>query len=105
MSSALPSPSSMRESTRWSQGVPSRHGVHWPHDSCEKNLARFVAASTMHVSSFITMIAADPSIDFLAARPSKSSGQSSISSAVSIAADAPPGMTAFTFRPSFIPRP
>jgi len=43
--------------------------------------------------------------DAFAATPSKSSGQSSISSAVSIAAEAPPGMTALIFRPPLIPRP
>ncbi len=85
--------------------MPSRQGVHWPHDSCEKNFERFCAASTMQVSSFITMMAAEPSIEPLAATPSKSSGQSSISAAVSMFAEAPPGMTAFTFRPPFIPRP
>ena len=50
-----------------SQGVPSRHGVHWPHDSWAKNFARFCAASTMQVSSSITMIAAEPSIEPFAA--------------------------------------
>ena len=58
----------------------------------------------MHVSSFMTMIAAEPSIEPLAATPSKSSGQSSISAAVSMAADAPPGMTALTALPPFMPR-
>jgi hypothetical protein len=51
----------------------------------------------MQVSSFMTMIAAEPSIEPFAATPSKSSGQSSISAAVSMFADAPPGMTALTF--------
>ena len=102
-SSRRPSPASMRRRILWSQGVPSRQGVHWPHDSCAKNFARFAAASTMQVSSFMTMIAAEPSMDFFAARPSKSSGQSSISSAVSIAAEAPPGMTALTL--AAVPHP
>ena len=38
-------------------------------------------------------------MDFAAARPSKSIGTPAISAAVSIGADAPPGMTAFSFRP------
>ena len=41
----------------------------------------------------------------LAATPSKSSGQSSISAAVSIGAEAPPGMTALSLRPPFMPPP
>src|SRR5262249_7240651 len=39
-SSTRPSPSSIRSRTLKSQGVPSRHGVHWPHDSWEKNFER-----------------------------------------------------------------
>ena len=62
-----------------------------------------MTAATMQVSSSITMIAAEPSIEPLAATPSKSSGQSSISSGVSRAADAPPGMTAFSFLPPLMP--
>src|SRR5699024_3200063 len=34
MSSLVPSPATMRSSTFASQKVPSRHGVHFPHDSC-----------------------------------------------------------------------
>src|SRR6185503_12630887 len=33
MSAFVPWPSTMRVSTRCNQPVPSRHGVHWPHDS------------------------------------------------------------------------
>jgi NADH-quinone oxidoreductase subunit G len=34
MSCIRPCPCSMRSTMRHSQPVPSRHGVHWPHDSC-----------------------------------------------------------------------
>ncbi len=34
MSSAVPLPASIRRSTCFIQNVPSRHGVHLPHDSC-----------------------------------------------------------------------
>jgi hypothetical protein len=34
MSLGLPWPRSMRSTMRQSQPVPSRQGVHWPHDSC-----------------------------------------------------------------------
>ena len=93
----------MRLSILCIHGVPSRQGVHWPQDSCAKNFAMFVTAFGMSVVSSITMIAAEPSIDFAAATPSKSMGRFSISFAVRIAADAPPGMTALSFRPPFTP--
>ena len=63
----------------------------------------FATAFGMSVVSSMTMTAAEPSIDFAAATPSKSIGTSMISSPVSIGAEEPPGMTAFTFRPSRIP--
>ena len=57
----------------------------------------------MSVVSSITMMAAEPNIDFAAAIPSKSIGMPAISAAVSIGADEPPGMTALSFRPPRTP--
>src|SRR5687767_911629 len=48
-SSGRPAPFSMRYMIFSSQLLPSRHGVHWPHDSREKNFTSRHDARTMHV--------------------------------------------------------
>ncbi len=62
-SSSRPPPCSMRYSTRSSQPDPSRQGVHWPHDSLEKNLVIRQAARTMQVDESMTVMAPEPSIE------------------------------------------
>ena len=61
-------------------------------------------ASTMQTSSAMTTIPADPSMEPIRARWSKSRG-TSISSAVKTAAELPPGITAFNFLSPAIPPP
>ena len=86
-----PSPCSMRVSSSSIQLVPSRQGVHWPHDSWLKNLASRATERTMQVESSITITAAEPSIEPALVMVSKSSARCAWS-AVRIAAEAPPGM-------------
>src|SRR5215467_7527267 len=70
--------------------VPTRHGVHCPHDSSEKNFMRFRAAPDA-VSWFDrTTIAADPMKQPYSFNVSKSSGMSLID-AGRMPPDAPPG--------------
>ena len=86
-------------------GVPSRHGVHWPQDSCEKN---FDDVHDARVDDAGVLVHHDDrrraEHRALARRRRRSrAGTSSISSAVSIAAEAPPGMTALSFLPPGMP--
>ena len=52
----------MRYSTFSIQPVPSRHGVHFPHDSCAKNLASRHATSSGSTESSNTITAPEPSV-------------------------------------------
>src|SRR5262249_8223162 len=61
-STARPSPFHMRYRTFSIQPVPSRHGVHLPHDSWAKNLARRQATLMGSVSWSKTITAPEPSI-------------------------------------------
>ena len=63
MSSGRPSPSRMRCRIFSSQLVPSRHGVHLPHDSRAKNRTSRRQAATASVVSSITTMAPEPSIE------------------------------------------
>ena len=47
----VPSPRSILQSILYVQSVPSRQGVHWPHDSAAKNLQIFRATATISVFS------------------------------------------------------
>ncbi len=89
----------MRLSTSSSQFVPSRQGVHWPQDSWAKNFASRATERTMQVVSSITMTAAEPEHGAGLGRRCRSRASMSISSGVRIGAEAPPGMTALSFRP------
>src|SRR5262249_44837447 len=62
-SPGTPRPCSIRVRILCSQEVPSRHGVHLPHDSWRKNSSMSAAERTMHVSSSSTINEAEPSID------------------------------------------
>src|SRR5438067_11930856 len=62
-SAGAPRPASIRDRLLNSHDVPSRHGVHLPHDSWRKNSSISAAARTMHVSSSSTISDAEPSIE------------------------------------------
>ena len=62
-SSSRPAPFSIRYMIRSNQPEPSRHGVHWPQDSREKNLVMRQAARTTQVAESMTTIAPEPSIE------------------------------------------
>ena len=53
----------MRSMILSSQPEPSRHGVHWPHDSREKNLVMRQAARTVQVWSSMTTTEPEPSME------------------------------------------
>ena len=61
-SSGRPRPCDIRYKIFSIHPVPSRHGVHFPHDSCAKNFASRQATSTGSTVSSYTMIAPEPSI-------------------------------------------
>ena len=70
--------------------MPTRHGVHWPHDSSEKNFITLRAAPAA-VSWFdSTTIAAEPMKQPYSFNVSKSSGTSAFD-AGRMPPDAPPG--------------
>src|SRR5205823_186844 len=94
-SSSRPAPSSMRYMTLSSQPAPSRHGVHWPHDSWWKKRVMRQAARTAQVVSSMTTIDPEPSMDPALPTSSWSRGMS-ILSGPNHGADAPPGMNAFS---------
>ena len=98
MSSARPCPSSMRFNTRSNHVVPSRHGVHLPHDSRAKNRTILQHAATMSVDWSITTMAPEPSIDPALSTVGLSSAMSRCSGKNHIA-DAPPGIKALTLPP------
>src|SRR6056300_443910 len=70
ISEVLPLPLAILSSIISSHVVPSRHGVHWPHDSCAKKLTMLFAALTRFVSSSIITTAPEPSIELLLATSS-----------------------------------
>src|SRR5580704_4692163 len=59
-SSSRPAPFSIRYMIRSNQPDPSRHGVHCPQDSREKNLVMRQAARTMQVEESITTTDPEP---------------------------------------------
>ena len=79
-SAGRPWPSSMRRRIFSSHDVPSRHGVHLPHDSRAKNRTIRHAALTASVVSSMTTMAPEPSIDPAAPTAPASSGRSRCSS-------------------------
>src|SRR3972149_2356768 len=56
--------------------VPTRHGVHWPHDSSEKNFIRLRAAALALSRSDRMITAAEPMKQSCGCSVSKSSGMS-----------------------------
>jgi hypothetical protein len=69
---------------------PTRQGVHWPQDSCAKNLSEFNAACLALSWSDNTTTAAEPIKQPYSCSVSKSSGMSP-SEAGRIPPEAPPG--------------
>ena len=76
-------------------GCPSRHGVHCPHDSRQKNRVIRHAARTTQVVSSITTIEPDPSMDPASPTSSWPRGRSRCSGP-NHGADTPPGMMALS---------
>jgi hypothetical protein len=99
---ARPWPPRIRSRIVASQPVPSRQGVHLPHDSWAKKRTTRWQARTMSVVSSITMMAPEPSIDPAPPTAPASSGRSRCSSK-NQGADAPPGMNALSLRPDRMP--
>ncbi len=101
-SSSRPAPFSMRRTVFASHGVPSRQGIHLPHDSCAKNsLSRSCALNNAHVvrdddeacrsecrAGLAICLVRQRNVDDSLAVPGN------------IGADAPPGMYALSFLPS-----
>src|SRR3989338_11303876 len=91
ISSIFPLPCTIRSTNLNVHPLPSRHGEHWPQDSCAKNRSATYSAFTMHVVSSMTMTPADPASDPALASESKSLGTSH-SDAVRMGVDIPPGI-------------
>ena len=56
--------------------MPSRQGTHLPHDSSARKFRKYLAMSTMQVSSSITIMPPEPIIEPALASSSKSTGRS-----------------------------
>src|SRR5579859_6845472 len=79
-SSSRPCPLSMRRTVFASQGVPSRHGMHLPQDSCAKNSLRLSCARIMQTSSGMMMKLAEPKDEPASRYPSYDSDMSMLAS-------------------------
>src|SRR4030042_3976707 len=84
--------------------MPSRHGDHFPHDSTERNLRKYLATSTIQVSSSITIMPPEPMIAPTLGSSSKSTLISRYSSGIH-PPDGPPVCTALNFLPLGMPPP
>src|SRR5512145_2300928 len=82
--------------------VPTRHGVHWPHDSSSKKRSRLSATRFMSSWSESTTTAAEPMKHPCCSSVPKSSGRSPID-AGRIPPDAPPGRYPLKAWPCCIP--
>ena len=56
-------PSVMRPSRPYICAVPTRHGMHLPHDSVMQNSMKYLATSTMHDVSSMTIMPPEPMIE------------------------------------------
>src|SRR5918999_872973 len=79
-SSSRPSPASILSRSFSAHHVPSRHGVHFPHDSWLKKRVVMWAARTMHVVLSMKITEPEPSIVPASASASKSIVMSMVSS-------------------------
>src|SRR5437870_1741127 len=102
-SSNRPLPDSSRNMICSSQVLPSRHGVHCPHDSREKKRTRRQAARTMQARSLIATTEPDPIIEPPSPFTFVSSSSMSRRSGPNQNDEAPPGMNAFSVAPSRMP--
>src|SRR5665811_989094 len=84
--------------------VPSRHGTHLPHDSSARKSRKYLATSTMQVSSSITIMPPEPIMDPTLVSSSKPTSRSSNSSGMQ-PPDGPPVCTALNFLPPGMPPP
>src|SRR4030042_200368 len=84
--------------------MPSRHGTHLPHDSSARKSRKYLATSTIQVSSSITIIPPEPIIEPALVSSSKSTFISNCSSGIH-PPDGPPVCTALNFLPPGIPPP
>ena len=82
--------------------VPTRHGVHCPHDSSRKKPAIRIRIVPMSTVSSKTTIAPEPSVALAARASSKVSGRSSSSGPTNTPA-APPSSTACSCLPPGTP--
>jgi len=73
-SSIVPLPSAIRVRTSSSRMPPTRHGTHLPHDSAVANWRKYLANSTMQVSSSTTIMPPEPIVAPAAVSESKSTG-------------------------------
>src|SRR4030042_6566214 len=76
ISSRLPRPSVMSVRISSILSSPSRQGTHLPHDSSVRNFTKYLAMSTMQLSSSMTIMPPEPIIDPASANLSKSTGRS-----------------------------
>ena len=84
--------------------IPSRQGTHFPHDSSFRKFRKYLATSTIQVSSSITIIPPEPIIEPVSVSFSKSTSRSSRLSGIQ-PPEGPPVCTALNFFPSGIPPP
>ncbi|MBA7569589.1 hypothetical protein ES708_11330 [subsurface metagenome] len=83
---------------------PSRQGTHLPHDSPLRNSIKYLAISTIQVSSSITIMPPEPIIEPSLVSSSKSTGVSRYCSGMQ-PPEGPPVCTALNFLPLGIPPP
>src|SRR5450759_3186248 len=84
--------------------MPARQGTHLPHDSSVRKSRKYLATSTIQVSSSITIIPPDPIIEPALVSSSKPTFKSNCSSGIH-PPDGPPVCTALNFLPPGIPPP
>src|SRR3989304_4377891 len=84
--------------------MPSRQGTHLPHDSSVRKSRKYLATSTIQVSSSMTIIPPDPLIEPALVSSSKPTSKSNSSSGIH-PPDGPPVCTALNLLPPGIPPP
>src|SRR5271157_3893133 len=103
-SPSLPCPSHTRLRIPRICLTPSRQGVHLPQLSSRRKLRKYLATSTMQVSSSSTIMPPEPIIEPTLESSSKPTSKSNNSSGIH-PPDGPPVCTALNFLPPGIPPP
>ena len=103
-SAMVPLPSVMRVRTSSMRCPPTRQGTHLPHDSAEAKVRKYLANSTMQVSSSTTIMPPEPMTAPAATSESKSTGVFS-AEAGRQPPSGPPVWTALKVLPSGTPPP